>query len=62
MPRKKTKPNRKQRGGVEFDSRDCIADIESRALLGTVKLPMEDEEDVKSQTMIEAVEDAPPAY
>ncbi|KAK0432297.1 hypothetical protein EV421DRAFT_2000989 [Armillaria borealis] len=39
-----------------------IADIESRALRGTVKLPMEDEVDVKSQTMIEAVEDAPPAY
>ncbi|SJL17066.1 uncharacterized protein ARMOST_20608 [Armillaria ostoyae] len=38
-----------------------IADIESRALRGTVKLPMEDEADVKSQTMIEAVEDAPPA-
>ncbi|KAK0244796.1 hypothetical protein EDD85DRAFT_979812 [Armillaria nabsnona] len=38
-----------------------IADIESRAFQGTVKLPVEGEEDVKSQTMFEAVEDAPTA-
>ncbi|PBK96220.1 hypothetical protein ARMGADRAFT_1028410 [Armillaria gallica] len=43
--------------------RQCrkIADLESRALHGTVKLPVEDEEDVKSQSMIEVVKDASPA-
>ncbi len=35
-----------------------IADIESNALHGAVKLPVEDEENIKSQTMIRAVEGA----
>ncbi|SJL17094.1 uncharacterized protein ARMOST_20636 [Armillaria ostoyae] len=36
-----------------------LTDIESKALRGAVKLPVEDGENIKSQTMIRVVEDVP---